>query len=53
MVGLLLLAKTDLNGILDVTTDIDQHLNPSVHFALEETEQRVANVLDSTLHGCH
>ena len=50
MVRLLLLAKTDQDGILHVTPDACQHLNTGVYFTLEETEQRVADVLDGTLH---
>jgi len=52
MVCLLLLAQADENGILDVTSDTSQHLDAGVHFTLKETEQRVTNVLNGTLHRC-
>ena len=50
VVRLLLLAEADENGVLDVTSYVGQHLNSGVHFALEETEERVTDVLNSALH---
>jgi len=52
MVRLFLLAETNENGILDVTSDVGQHLNARVHFTLKEAEQRVTDVLHRALHWC-
>ena len=51
MVGGLLLSLADLHDIIQVTTDIQQKTCSSVHLTLKEAEQRILDVLHSTLHA--
>lgn len=51
MIGRLLLSLADLHDVVQVTPDIQQETGSSVHLTLKEAEQRVLDVLHSTLHA--